>query len=228
MPGILQIQTPAASTKLTTVATAKAELNVTSTTDDTYIGTLIDRASAVVAGFIGNALGQQTAIETFRFGWSPGMGPAAQTVAPYGTPLTVQRKPLVLQLPNVVSITSIVENGTTLDPMAPDYEFEAEAALVWRMQDGIRSFWNVPTVVVTYVAGWVLPNDGGTRTLPFDIEEVTLALVRSAYFARGRDPNIAMDMLDGDRTQFWDRSVSGMVLDDALTARLSQYVNRAF
>ena len=227
MPGLVVITVPPASTQLTALATAKAEIGVTTTVDDAYIGKLIDRASAAIASFIGSALGTQSLSETFRFGWSPGIGPASATVAPYGTPLNTQYKPLVMALPNITAIATIVENGTTLTA-GTDFEYDGPAGLIYRLRNSVRSWWNLPTVVVTYTAGWVLPNDGGTQTMPCDIEDCCLALVKSAYFSRARDPNIAMDMLDGDRTQFWDRSLSAMVIDSAMQDTLVSYNNRPF
>lgn len=226
MPGLLTVTSSAASSRLTTVPAAKDDLGITATDDDLFIGRLIDRASAVVVAYCGRTFGSQGYQEIFRFGWEPGIGPAAMTAAPYGTPINVQRKPIILQASPVTAFASIVEGTGTPLVEGTDFEADYPAGLAWRLREGIRSWWNVPTVTVAYAAGWALPNDQN-RTLPSDVEDVCLALVRSAYTARGRDPNVALDWTEGlGRTQYWDRSVGAMALDEALRTQLSPYVVR--
>jgi hypothetical protein len=111
MPGILTITTPPLTTQLTTLANAKGDLNVTATTDDAYIMGLINRASSVVSEHCGRAFGYQVATEIFRFGAGSYIGPSAQSVAPYGTPLAAQFRPIIFTLLPIASITSIVENA---------------------------------------------------------------------------------------------------------------------
>lgn len=235
MPGLIQVNSGPSTTALATLADTKNDLNLTSTTDDAWITTLINRASAVICNYCGQTygFGNQTVTETFRFGWEPGVGPASQTVAPYGTPLTVQMKPLILSYAPVTNIASVTENGTLLSPSDPDYEYDAIPGLVYRLNDlGMRTYWSVPTIVVQYSFGYQLPNDSptsGVMALPPDIEQACIALVKSAYYARGRDPNVAMDWTEGGgRTQYWDRSANTMTIDPDIAAMLSPYVNRVF
>lgn len=232
MPGLVSITTPPNSTAFTLLATAKGDLAVCDGTDDTYINGLIDRASGIVAEYCGWPLGKQTIVETFRFGTDFGIGPAFQQVAPYGTPLNVKFRPLILQYSPVVTLTSVVENGVTLDPNAPDYEIDAPAGLIYRLRTvgntSTRSWWNIPTVVVTYDAGFVLPGDTGTRTLPRTIEDICLSLVRSAYLSRGFDTSVVMDWTpDLGRTQYArSGGASVMSLDNDAEQRLTQFVLR--
>jgi hypothetical protein len=227
MPGLVQVVTPATASNLTTLDDARMECGQDDTSQDVYLARLVKRASSTIANYCGVVFGVQTINETFRFGWEPGVGPASQTVAPYGTPLNIQRKPLVLSEAPNVAITGILENGNALTA-GTDFEFDADAGLVYRLSsNGMRSFWNVPTVVVSYTAGWILPGQTG-RNLPDDLEQVCLSLIRAAFMARGRDPSVAMDTLNGDRTQYWDRSVSAMSLDDDMKVTLSDYVSRVW
>lgn len=228
MTGILSVIAPAISTQLTTVAAAKAELGLTDSSEDATLSALVDRASAVIAAHCGRVFGRETVSETFRRNWVPGLGVNAH-VGLFGTPFDSRlQQPLVLQRPGhrtaPTTLQSVTENGVPLDPAA-DYEIDQAPGLVYRLRNGLRSWWGVPVVVVTYAVGWALPNDPGPN-LPADIEGACLSLVRSAYFARGRDPNVALDMLNGDRTQFWDRSVSAFAVDEALAASLADYVVR--
>lgn len=231
MPGLITINTAPNSTRLTSLSTAKAELNVTASADDSYILTLIDRASSIIGDHCGldAGFGVIGATETFRFGTDFGIGPASQQVAPYGTPLNVRYKPLILQYRPVVTLANdgIVENGVTLDGSVPDWEVDAKAGLVYRIRQSARSWWNVPTVTVTYTAGYVMPGDTGTRTLPAAVEDVCLALVKSAYTSRGFDPSVVMDWTpELGRTQYQRTGSGTMTLDDGLRAQLTPYMQR--
>jgi hypothetical protein len=230
MPGLVSITTPPATTALTLLATAKGDLNVTTSTDDAFITNLIDRASGIVSEYCGWPLGKESIVETFRFGTDFGIGPANQQVAPYGTPLNVKFRPLILQYSPVVTLTSVVENGVTLTA-GTDYEIDAPAGLIYRLRTvgntNTRSWWNIPTVVVTYDAGYALPGDSG-RTLPRSIEDICLTLVRSAYLSRGFDTSVVMDWTpDLGRTQYTrSGGASVMGLDDATRAQLAPFVLR--
>lgn len=224
MPGIVTVTAPATAAKLTQLATVKDELDVADSGSDAKLARMIDRASGAIAGHCRRVFGVETLAETFRLGWEPGIGPTAQVVAPYGTPLSVQRRPLILSKPGVRSVVSVAENGNVLDPSS--YEVDAASGLIHRMNGGVRAYWTAPAIVITYTAGWKLPGDPD-RDLPADIEDACLSLVRSAWFARARDPNLAMDLTEGvGQAQYWKRSVSGMAIDDALSAALTPYVLR--
>jgi hypothetical protein len=60
-------------------------------------------------------------------------------------------------------------------------------------------------IVVSYSAGYVLPQDTdiGTRTLPYDIEDATLSVLKGIYYARGQNPAVILEVTEGvGRTQF--------------------------
>lgn len=225
MPGIVTVVSPAASARLTTVAAARSEVGLTSVANDADLGLLIDRASAVIQNWCGAPFGVQTLSEFYRFAWDSGMGPAAQVVAPYGTPLNSQRKPLILSRRAAIVLVSVAETAALA---TTDYEADLPAGMIYRLRNGYRAWWNAQVATVVYTTGYVLPNDTGTRTLPFDVEDVCLALVRSAWFARGRDPNVALETLNGDRTSHWERSIGGSVIDDGLATQLRDYVVQAW
>src|SRR3954463_1565991 len=153
MPGIVSITVPALTSALTTLANVKDELQITNTSSDSYLTRQISMASGAIARHCSRLFGSQTVAETFRFGWQPGIGPIAQQVAPYGKPLNVQMKPLIVSYPFVSSFVSIVENAGTPLVLNTDYETDLTSGLVWRMRGAIRSWWAVPTVVMTYVSG---------------------------------------------------------------------------
>ena len=228
MPGILSITTPPATSQLTLLATAKGDLGVTATTDDTYITNLINRASSVVAEHCGRALGLQTAAEIFRFGAGSYIGPSAQSVAPYGTPLAAQFKPISFTLFPIVALTTIAENSDPKLTQGTDFDLDAPAALAYRIRNGLRSWWGVPTVTATYTAGWQLPGDDpatGVPPLPGAVEEIVLTLIRNTYLRRGRDPALILDMVEGVGRQGYApvQKAFGMAIDADMAAILQPY-----
>lgn len=237
MPGIVTVTESPASATLTTLANAKAELNVSTTTDDTYIASLIARASSMLARHCGRPFGAITVSETFRFGWQPGIGPTSQQVAPYGTPLNVQYKPLILTyIPVVMGTDQITENGTLLTA-GTDYELDTGAGLVYRLRNGLRSWWGVPNVVAAYQGGYLLPNDATPQSptpspiaMPADLEAMCLALVAAAYAGRGRDPAVQSDQVEGVGRVIYQRTsgIANMVIDEPMAAELETYRIRAW
>src|ERR1043165_9528077 len=226
MPGLLQIITPPVSSALTTLKTAKDDLNqADSYADDSYITKLIDRASSAVSAYCGRTLGKRTVSETCRISGQMS-NTYLQAVGAFGTPLLNNAyKPLVLSQLPVVSITSVTERTTTLS--SSDYEYDAESGMIWRLYAGLRSAWVNPVTTVTYVGGYTLPNDG-TSTLPAVIEEVTLSLTRGAYFARGGDPKLMMEIVEGVGRNTYQQtaSMSGMQIDENSASLLARYVAR--
>jgi hypothetical protein len=81
----------------------------------------------------------------------------------------------------------IIEAGAAL--AGSDFEAEADNGLLYRLAgDGERTDW-CGKIVIDYQAGYILPGEPG-RTLPDDIERAAILLVKTAWFARTRDPLI--------------------------------------
>lgn len=94
---------------------------------------------------------------------------------------------LVLARWPLVSIEMIIEAGAAL--AGSDFEAEADKGLICRLAgDGERADW-CGNIVIDYQAGYILPGEPG-RTLPDDIERAAILLVKTAWFARTRDPLI--------------------------------------
>lgn len=225
MPGLLTETVPAATTQLTTLALAKSTLGLTDSSQDALVTSLIDRASSVISTHCGGRVfGLRTVSETFRFNRN---SVAAMAGWPYPErPQSVLRPPLITSLP-AATLTSVTEDAALL-VRDTDFEIDQAAGLVWRLRGNFRSWWTAQVVTVVYTTGWKLPNDA-SRDMPADIEDHTLNLIRSAYFATGNNPNVAMDLVEGvGRTQFWDRSVSAMAIDETMDAALSRYVLRVW
>jgi hypothetical protein len=178
---VLTLSTVAESTALTTVQAVKDRLAITTTTEDDYLTDQIDRATAAICTYLNVApttngartLGSETLVETFRF------GNAYSANLPFNNDLLLARGP-------VTSITSVVVDGTTLDPT--EYEVDGLTGCLHRLTTSdVFTPWYGRKIVVTYVAGWALPDDDD-RTLPFDIEDAAIELVKANRFGRARDP----------------------------------------
>lgn len=105
----------------------------------------------------------------------------------------------------IVSITSIVVDGTTLD--ADSYLVEdatagvvfREAGFPWTAQAQPGPSYHLvpgseePSIVVTYAGGWVSPAHATNvlpRTLPYDLEDAVVELVVSRWRRRGQDVRV--------------------------------------
>ena len=188
---MIQVTVPPLSTQLTTLQAVQDDLGVEY--EPRLLG-LINQASAACCGFCGRSFARATWAETFNGSASP----------------------LILSRLPVVSVASIQCNGIALDPAG--CEVDAEAALI-RHQDGRwsdpgcfglwddRMAWSPLRTVVTYTAGYLLPNDPG-RNLPDDVERACLEMVKALWFSSGsgaRDPGVRSNTTEGiGTTQYRD------------------------
>ena len=203
--------TSAATLYLTTRAAVKTALGITSTDEDAYIDTLLPRVTWAICNYLGVAsaadgtrtIGRETLVETFR--------------------LTREEDRLRLSRWPVVSITSVVEDDDTL--ASDEYEVDKATGLLRRMDgdDNVLT-WVDDKVVVTYVAGWLLPGDA-SRNLPYDIEDAAIGLIKAARAARKRDPMVKEEDIPGvRRISYWVGSISDADgFPDDLAAKLAHY-----
>lgn len=120
----------------------------------------------------------------------------------------------------VLSIASVTEDGAALTP--GDYELDGGRKL-WRMRDGRRSHWSGCRIVVTYLGGYVLPED-----CPDDLAGVCLEMVGASWSARGRDPKIKAEEIPGvQKFEYWVGALDGVV-SEASAGVLGNYRNFAF
>lgn len=228
MQSITSISSPPPTTQLTTLGNAKLDLAVSMSEDDAYITFLITRASSIITGWIGRAIGQQTVVQTFRQTYG------AYLYNPYPPAYGAQPQdgnrvsPLILAFRPVISITSITEDGGSALTQGTDFEVQSASGLVWRLASGVRQQWSGSSTVVTYQSGYVLPSDTGTRTMPADIEDVALGLVRSAYFSRGQDPSIILEVTDNVGRTGYKGATAPMALDEGMRQILTSYRNFIF
>lgn len=150
----------------------------------------------------------------------------------YGGPYLVVTRP-----PIILPITSIVYNGTLVP--TTDYEslgVDAEAGLIYNpsnwawtagLQSGVISDTLIPGTerrlyVVTYAGGYQTPAQGGTRTLPYDLEEACIQAVVTAYRELGENLRIRSEGLLSARTEYGERSS----LPTSVLEKLRPYIRR--
>lgn len=168
---------------LTTLATVKEELGISTTQWDAQLERRINVASDAIQTYLGRPLERATV--------------TSERVKGYG-----DQRILLLRTP-VVSITSIIYGGATID--AAGYYIEnADAGIVFRSSgwewtaiertDSILQEKQPGTeeglLLVTYVGGWQTPAQGGTRTLPFDIEQACVDTVVQGWRNKGKYQNL--------------------------------------
>jgi hypothetical protein len=176
---MLTILTPAASVALTDLARVKADLAISGTADDTYLTAIIDDVSIAIASWCGRVFAREEVTETFR--------PAKRVDA------------LPLSRWHNVDISAVTIDGESHDIT----DIEVDGSLLYKLDaDGDRTQWERAKIVITYEAGYLLPEDDD-RDLPLDIERACIAIVKADYFGRTRDPNMRSDATDGLGSIAW-------------------------
>lgn len=124
---------------LVSLADIKTYLNITSTTSDEELRQFILEASDIAERLTGRQLRRKTLTETYN---------GSDAVSPYRGKMALR----LLKIP-VISITSVVENGLTLDPSV--YTLSPDSGILYRGSTLWRQPWlpGEQNITVTYVAG---------------------------------------------------------------------------
>ena len=193
MKSVLTVVTPGTSVDLTILANVKAELGITSTTEDANLETWIDQASGVITAACNRVFAKETVEESFR------------VRVQYGKQWPEPEK-IILQRAPVTSITSVVEDSTTL-VRGTDYEIDYDSGVLTRLSGDYETRWSFSTLVIRYVTGYDLLGE-----LPIAIERATISLVKSYRSAATRDPMLKSEEVPGVLTQtFWVGSVGDVL-----------------
>lgn len=225
---MITVSTVATKVALTTVAAVKTQLKMSGNADNDWIGTQIDSATSQIANYLGvemaedgtRNLARESLIETIdrraRYGYNPPFG--------VSVPLREADSIIVLGRRPVVSIASITENGTVLDPA--DYQLSATSGKVKRLSSSLVSSWPNTIIVVTYDAGWLMPGVN-RRNLPAEIEDAAISLVEIAWFSRGQNPLVKSETIPGVRQvdYFFGAPGQGSPLPPDISVKLDPYRN---
>lgn len=188
MEHLVTVTTAAEATSLVTLDRVKAELGITTTEHDDLLTAKIAEASADIEAYVGYRLARETVTETY---WSFNEAPAF---------VLLDRTP-------VATISTV-----TLDD-------EAQETTYWRLNpktgalyalDGSGYPWcwvSEKSLIVAYSGGYLLPGQSG-RDLPTPLEGAAADLVAMFWLARGRDPSLRAETVDGvGRVEYWVGSV---------------------
>lgn len=182
----ITVTSAAASKKLTTKETVKTELGISGSTDDTFIDTLIEQASALICSFAGRSFIKETVKETL-----PAFG---------GKRLVLSRVP-------VITVTAVKYGDDLITIPSTDYAVEDAVVGFLRHKTGVWDWTAAQTYgtlsapvpgsewayyEVTYEGGYILASDS-TRTLPYEVERACIDAVKGAYLGRKRDPNVSQE-----------------------------------
>lgn len=195
---MLTVITPAATFDLTTLATVKAQLQITDSANDEVLRDLIAQASDAAGRFCHRVFGQERVVETFRC-------PSTVDV------LIVERTP-------VVTIHSVAEAGNVLDPAL--YECDNGAGLLYRLtpSDVRRPWWCTGRITVEYTAGWTLLSGA-----PYDLERAVILTVSAWWHGRTRDPLLRSETSEGVGGSSWIASADAGSLPPQAEALLVQF-----
>lgn len=174
---MIEIITPAESTRLTTLDAVKADLGITGGASDDALGTLIDQFSDTIAAWCGRTFGIATMRETLDI-----------------TRLC-DRGVVLLERWPIVSVDSVSVAGISY---AGHLYYVSRENGSLRMRGAVSGFtlWPVGETVVTYRTGYLLPGESD-RTLPHDIERACILMVRGAWHSMGRDPLLRSEETTG-------------------------------
>lgn len=116
----------------------------------------------------------------------------------------------------VASITSVVEDGTTLT--GTDYEIEPTSGLIRRLRNDRSIEWSCRRSVIVYVAGW--------STVPEDIKMAASLLAKEFYTVGTRDANLKRIKVDGiEEREYWVSPASDPLISTEVAALLAPYMN---
>jgi hypothetical protein len=177
---MIEIVTPAASTRLTSLAAVKADLSITGTASDDALLALIDQFSGAIARWTGMTFGTETVRETFDIS------------------RLCDRRSILLDRWPIASITSVTVAGTALatDAYVADLN---KGELLYRGTSTRFDLWPIGETSIVYTSGFVLPGAEG-RTLPHEVERACIVMVRQAWAGMGRDPSLRSEEVDGVAT----------------------------
>jgi hypothetical protein len=203
---MLTVTTAAADRTLLTLAEIRSATGVSGTTYNDDLTTLNSRVAAALARACRLASGgvspptfrAETLTEVFR----------QESSEEY---LILSRRP-------ATSITSVVEDTTTLD--TDEYEVDIGTGLLYRLDgDDSRIHWAATKITVVYVAGWA--------TVPDDLKLAAAKFARILWTEEGpdaREPGLKREEIAGATTlEYWVAPASDPLMSAEIAELLADY-----
>ena len=181
---ITTVTTPAQSYDLTSLAILKDELDITTGQFDDRLQRYLTNASAAAAQYCNRVFPVETIKDLFwvqRDRWP--------RIIPGGVQaLQLSRWP-------IVAVSSVTENAIAL---VEDVDFRTDARngrLIRIDQNGYPKVWPVYPIEVDYSAGF--------GTVPSDVQDAVIRMVRARWNAKDRDPSLMSENIPGVREARW-------------------------
>lgn len=170
---------------LTTLPVVKADLGITTGTDDLFFKGLISRASAAAASYCNRVFPVETVTDEFF----PICGPGLSVLSRDRAPLTLSRWP-------IVAVTTVTENAVVL-VAGTDFRIDYDKGQLIRIDSsGNPSYWPNYQLAITYSAGYA--------TIPYDVIDAVIRMVKNRWFMRTRDSSLRQQAIPGViEQQFW-------------------------
>lgn len=176
---ITTVVTAASSTKLVTVAAVKVELGISSNADDEWLGAVVDRASEAASQYCNRVFQVETVRDEF---WPE------RDAYPFQLPGGLA--PLQLTRWPVTALTLVTEGDQTLTEAANNFRPDKEMGQLIRLDgSAYPTAWLPRPIKVEYSAGY--------ETIPFDIQDAVIRMVKSRWFLRKRDPLLKQEDVPG-------------------------------
>lgn len=203
---MLTVTTAAADRSLLTIAEMRAAVGISDASQDTELAALSSRIASSLArqccvpvgGIVPPTFRLETLTEVIRDNY-------------WSMHLTMGRKP-------IVSVASIVEDGTTLT--TDDYEIDSGAGRIYKLTDDARTYWSGEKITVVYDAGW--------DTVPDDLKLAAAKMAKMIWSEDARsDPNLKRHRIDGvGEREYWVPPDADALLSAEIRDLIVPYVYR--
>lgn len=182
---ITTVVTAAGTYDLTTLAIVKDELNITDGVSNTILQRYLTSASAAASQYCNRVFPAETIKDEF---WAQ-HDPSPRVVSSRVEALQLSRWP-------IASVTSVTENAVALVD-GTDFRIDYPGGQLIRLDtNGYPRHWPVYPIAVVYV--------GGFASIPTDIADAVIRMVRARWNGRGRDPMTRQISIPGVlEQQFW-------------------------
>jgi hypothetical protein len=181
---ISTVTTEATSADLVAWATVRDELGVTGSANIVVLRRYVSSASAAIVNYTNRAFVQESVLDEI---WPQ------RDASPYLIPGGIE--PVQLSRWAIVTLTTVIENDVTLVD-GTDYRADLAKGQVHRLDgNGYPCRW--PAYALSFQF------DGGYATVPADIQDVTIRMVRNRWNAKDRDPSLMSENIPGVRDARW-------------------------
>lgn len=173
-----------ASGTLVSLADVKAELSLTNGSQDTLVSRYLAASTAAIEQYCNRTFGTQDVTDEF---W-PDRENHAYQVTPGISEITVSQWP-------IIAVETVTENGDTLVD-GTDYRVDYRAGKVIRLNEQpYPTLWRAWPILIKYT--------GGYATIPADVQDACIRLVKARYLAKDRDPFLRSESIPGVRDASW-------------------------